>query len=163
MTPEIIHVIPDTAISVLELFTPTKEGCANFAAKVINDVEDGKVNPLRVKLLSKTLKDIAEKIDEGTKSHQATEAQKWGEKPFEYFGSEMHYCATKTDYLFDQCNDPELSEMMQEQTKLKERIKAREDFLKKIQGSEVVVIHGEAVTLYAPMKKQVMGVKTTLK
>jgi hypothetical protein len=163
MNPEIIHVLPDTAISVLEMFTPSKEGCANFAAKVINDVEDGKINPLKVKLLCKTMEEIAEKVNEGTKEHQKTEAAKYGDKPFPFFGSEMHYTTTKTEYDFTMCNDPELSDMQKELKSLQERIKARQEFLKKIQGEEVVVIHGEATKLYAPMKRQWHGVKTTLK
>ncbi len=152
-----------TAISVLELFTPTKEGCANFAAKIINDIEDGKINPLNVKLLCKTMEEISEKINEGTKEHQKREAAKYGDKPFAYFGSEMHFTATKTEYDYTMCNDPELSDMQKELKALQDRVKARQEFLKKIQDEEVVVIHGEAVTLYAPSKRQWHGVKTTLK
>lgn len=160
---EIIHVLPDTAMSVMELFTPTKEGCKSFAAKIINDVEDGKVSPLRVKLLCKTLEEIADKINEGTKEFQKTEAAYYGDKPFSYHGSEMHLTAIKTEYDYTMCNDPELSNAAKELTFLQDKIKVRQEFLKKIQCEEILVINGEAITLHAPTKRQWVGVKTTLK
>ncbi len=155
---------PDTAISVLELFSTTKEGIISFSSKVINDVEDGKVSALRVKLLSKVLKDVAEKIDEGTREKQAKEALQYGDKPFGYFGSEMHFTATKTEYNYSNCNDPIYKELEHQMKEPDEKLKERQKFLKAIKDSQTIVTgDGEVVTVYPPIKRQWDGVKTTIK
>lgn len=155
---------PDTSISVLELFSTSKEGIISFSSKVINDVEDGKVSALRVKLLSKVLKEVAEKIDEGTKEKQLKEALLYGDKPFDYFGSEMHATATKTVYNYSNCNDPIYKELEQQAKELNDKIDERQKFLKAIKDSQTIITNeGEIVTVYPPIKRQWDGVKTTIK
>ena len=153
--PEVYHAIPDTAMSVLEMFQPMKEGIISFVSKVICDMEDGKVDPLRVKLLCKTLTEIAKKIDEGTKENQAKEAAKYGDKAFMLNGNEFHYTAVHTEY--DYSHDEPLN-------KLKEQVKARELFLRSLK-EPLETIDGDAVvfTIRPAIKKQTDGVKISIK
>ncbi len=160
----VYHVIPDTAVSVLELFEPTKQGVIAFASKVINDVADGKVNALRVKLLCKTLEEVADKINEGTKEYQKTEGAKYGDKPFMFHGAEMHFTATKTEYIYTNCNDPYLNDLEFQAKELGEKIKARKEQLKALkEPMPMGDPSGEVYTCNPPVKKQWEGVKTTLK
>jgi len=163
MENTVYHVLPDSALSVLDMFSTSKEGIALFASKVINEVENGNVDPLKVKIYCKTLEAIAEKIDTATKEHQKTEVQKYGEKPFMFSGAELHYTATKTEYDFTVCGDPKLKRLEDMEAELSKQIKERKEWLKKMGGPEQMVDEDELVTIYPPIKKSSMGVKVTIK
>lgn len=150
----VYHVTPNTAISVLEMFTPTKEGIISFSAKVINDVEDGKIDPLRVKLLCKTLTEIAKKIDDGTKENQIKEAAKYGDKAFMLNGNEFHLTSVHTEY--DYSHDPIW-------TTMKEQLKQRELFLRTIKEPIEVLVEDEIITVRPAIKKQTDGIKISIK
>jgi hypothetical protein len=161
---QFIPVLPDTPMSVLELFEPTKKGVVSFAAQVINQVEDGKLDPLRVRLLCKTLDEVSEKINKGTKEHQEREAAKYGEKTFIYHGAQFDHAPVYTVYDYSVCGDPVYNELKKNLAELNEMLKKREDFLKSLTGQETLVSDtGEIATIIAPLKKQTMGVKVTLK
>jgi hypothetical protein len=163
--PMVYHVMPDTAMSVLEMFQPTKEGIALFAARVINDVEDGKVDPLHVQLLCKTLEEISDKIKAGIKENLKTEAAKYGEKPFMFQGAEFHLTHTKTEYDFSVCGDPQWEAFDQQEQSCAHQRKERETFLKALKEPMDMLdsLSGEIVTLRPPVKKQYDGVKVSIK
>lgn len=162
---QIYHVLPDTPISVLRMFETSAQGINSFAAKIINDVHDGKTDALEVKVLCSTLEKLVDKIHQGTKEHQANEAFKYGEKPFLFRGAELHYTSVKTEYDYTQCNDTVWLELQNQMTELKAKIKQREEWLRTMAGAETVLDKstGEVVTIYPPIKKTTMGVKCTIK
>ncbi len=153
-----IVILPDTAMGVMNLFEPTKAGIISFASKVINDVADGNVSPLKVKLICKAMEDIAKKISEGTREYQKTEAGKYGDKEFDFFGAKMHLTVTHTEYDYDNCNDSYLKE-------LQEKLESRKKQLRALVGPTPMgnPDTGEVYTCNPPAKTQTMGVKTTLK
>jgi hypothetical protein len=165
MSHEVYHVMPDSPVSVLEMFGTSKEQIKSFSDKVVTEVVNGNIDPLRVKVLCKTLEQIAENIDKGTKSNQVSEAAKYGDKPFAFMGAELHHTATYTSYDFSTCGDPQWESLDAELKSLQERKKAREEFLKTVSTGLTVVddLTGEMVTLSPPSKKQSMGVKVTIK
>lgn len=165
MSHEIIHVIPDTPLSVLELFQPTKQGIQEFAAKIINEVEEGRVSALRIKLLCKTLAEIADKIDRGTTSNQRNEADAFGEKPFMFQGAELHNTATYTSYDYSACGDRVRDNLAKIVGHAAEQLKQREELLKKITTTQTMVDDetGEVYTVNPPKKNQTFGVKVYLK
>lgn len=152
-------------MGVLEQFSTSKEGITLFASKVINEVEEGKADPLKVKLFCKTLTEIADKIDKATKSQQNTEAAKYGSKPFAFAGAELHLTSVHTSYDFTACGDPEWEQMNQQIESLKASIKQREEWLKTMGGPETIIstLTGEVVTIYPPIKKSTEGVKVSIK
>lgn len=162
---EIYHVLPDSPISVLEMFGTSKEQINLFASKVINSVEDGQIDPLKVRVLCNTLKEIAEKIDKGTKENQAVAAALHGDKPFSFMGAELHYTATKTEYDFEHCNDSTLDDLEEKLKGYKELVDARKTFLKGLTQAMPFVNEktGEVEVLSPPQKKQSYGVKVTIK
>tara|TARA_R110000868_G_scaffold239877_1_gene494373 strand:+ start:3035 stop:3532 length:498 start_codon:yes stop_codon:yes gene_type:complete len=161
---EVYHVLPDNVLSVLDQFNTSKEGITLFASKVINEVEAGNVDPLKVKLYCKTMESIAEKIDKGTIENQKTAAAKYGEKPFMFSGAELHLTATYTVYDFANCGDSKLVEMEAQMDALKKEIEARKTFLKSItQPFTKVDEDGTVEVLSPPNKKQTMGVKCSIK
>ncbi len=162
---EIIHVIPDSPTSVLELFQPSKEGIVSFSSQVISAVEDGRVDPLRVRILCKAMTEIADKIDKGTKDNQAREAEKNGERPFIMAGCELQYAPVKTEYDFSRCNDAVLNRLLILEEEIAKQVKQRKDWLRTMAGQEVLVDEatGEQYTAYPPIKRTTMGVKVSIK
>ena len=156
---------PDTAISVMELFSPTKQGVENFTKQVAENVKDGYVNPLRVALLCNTMKSAAESIRKAIKENEKKEAAKYGEREFEYFGAAMHYTATKTEYDYAACEDVILNDLEMQASSIQEKIKRRKELLKTI-GEPTPMIDptsGQSYMAYPPIKKSEMGLKVTLK
>lgn len=161
---EINHA-PDTAMSVLELFNPSKEGIISFSSKVIKDVEDGNVDPLRVRLICKTLTEIADAIDKGTKANQASEAAKFGDKPFMFHGAELHHTATYTSYDYRHCNDRVYEKLKEANDLSTAKLKDRETLLKALKEKQTMVDEdsGEVYVILPPIKSQTMGLKVSIK
>lgn len=156
---------PNTALSVMELLSPTKSGIKAFSDQIITNVKDGYVNPLRVALLCNTLKQTAETIRKSIKDEEKNEAEKYGEKVFEYFGADMQYTATATKYDYEACGDAILNDLLQQEEILTEKIKRRQELLKTL-GEPTPMIDpnsGESYTAYPPIKKSEMGLKVTIK
>jgi len=156
---------PNTALSVMELFTPDKKGIAAFSGQIVANVKDGYVNPLRVALLCNALKQTADTIRKQIKQEEKTEAAKYGEKEFEYFGADMHYTAIKTEYDYAACDDSILNDLLKQEEILAEKIKRRKELLKTL-GEPTPMIDpnsGESYTAYPPIKKSEIGLKVTIK
>lgn len=161
-----METLPTSAVGVLDQFSPTKSGIIEFAAQVINEVEDGKRDPIEILLQCKTLEEVAKKIREGTREHQAKEAAKYGEKPFMFQGAELHYTATKTEYKYEACGDPIYARLLEIQEQAAQQVKDREAFLKSLPEDGQMIVEestGEAVRVRRPAKFQSMGLKVTLK
>lgn len=155
---------PSSPMGVLEQFSTSKEGITLFASKVINEVEEGKADPLKVKLFCKTLTEIADKIDKATKSQQNTEAAKYGSKPFAFAGAELHLTSVKTEYDYSQCGDQALEILYDQLDQLKKMVTARENFLKALtEPTNIIDEDGQVYTVVPPLKKQTEGVKVSIK
>lgn len=164
--PIIINNTPDTAMSVLSLFNTSKEGIERFSNQIIEAVTNGNVDALRVKAYLKTLQEIAERIDKGTKYEQAMEASKYPEnKPFMIAGCEMVHTSVHTAYEFAACNDSQWDELQVLKNGIKDKIEAREKFLKAIKERTSIVDEetGAVIRLNPPLKKQTIGVKVSIK
>lgn len=137
-------------------FTPTKQSVIDFASKLINDVNDGKTNALRVKQLAKCLEEISKKLTEGTKEAIKNEAEKYGNKPFTFQGSEFHVTTTSTTYDYSGDETWRI---------LSAKLTAREALLRNLKEpiTQLDESSGEIVTIHPAVKKQSTGVKITLK
>lgn len=165
MKNEAYIVQPDTALSVLELFSTSKEGITLFASKVINEVEAGNADPLRVQIFCKTLEEVAEKIKAGIKDNAKREAQKYGDKPFMHAGAELHLTNTFTQYDYEGCGDTQW-ELADFQVKSATNTrKEREAFLRALKEPMEVMdsVSGEVTILRPPVKKVTEGIKVSIK
>lgn len=162
---ELQQITPDTPSSVLALFSTSKQGIIAFASRVINEVESGNIDPLKAKLWCKTLQEIADKIDKGTKEYQVKEAAKYGDKPFEFAGAELHLTSTYTEYDYSTCGDMIYNELVKHQKSYNQLVKEREKFLQQLKQSMTIVDEstGETFTINPPVKKQTEGVKVSIK
>lgn len=148
---------PDTPSSVLALFETSKEGIQTFSRSIIQQVKDGYADPLRIRVVLKTIELISYQIKEGIKAEAEREADKYGDREREAFGAKIQNGVTSTKYDYASTGDPEWVE-------LSERLKSRETFLKALDKPITVAIEatGEMVTITPPQKKQTYGLKISI-
>ncbi len=160
-----IPIIPDTPSSVLQLLNADKSALEKFANTIIQDVKEGHENPLEIQLLIKKYEFVLNEIKENIKVNVNTETAKYGDKEFEYGGAKCHYTPVKTEYDFLHTGDSQW-ELLNAQVKhFTEKRKTREDFLKSLTDTITIVNEetGEMETISPPQKKQLYGLKVTLK
>lgn len=156
---------PETALSVLTLFSTSKDGIERFSNQLIQDVKEGRADALKVRVLLDTMVSIAEIVDKATKPEQLSEASKYGERPFNFMGAELHATATKTEYDYETCGDVYLNDLEAEAAQLAKKIKARKELLKSL--GEITPVGdpttGDTYTVCPPIKKTTTGLKVTIK
>lgn len=162
---QIINNEPNTPASVLGLFTTAKQSIAYFASSIINEVEEGRLDPLKVLTLCKAMEATSEKIIAGIKANVLNEASKYGEKPFMFNGCELHKTATKTDYDYESSNDKVLERLLSLEENIKRQVSNRKEMLKTLTEPINLIDEatGEVFEAKPPVKKQVLGVKVSIK
>jgi len=158
-------IMPDSPSSVLQLMNANKKALEKFANSIIQDVKEGRENPLEIQLLIKKYEFVLNEIKENIKVNVNTEVSKYGEKEFEYGGAKCHYTPTATSYDFEACGDPDWEQYNVDVITATGNKKGREEFLKALKEPITMVHHitGELVTVMPPNKKQSYGLKVTLK
>jgi hypothetical protein len=159
-----IPIIPDTTSSVMQLLNADKSALEKFANTIIQDVKEGRENPLEIQLLIKKYEFVLNEIKENIKVNVNTETAKYGDKEFEYGGAKCHYTPVKTEYDFTVCGDPVWNDLDRIVKKSNADKKQREDFLKNvIEPFQSIDYNGEISIINPPQKKQSYGLKVTLK
>lgn len=160
-----------TATSILALFQTTKAERKSFAEKVIETVESGEVDPLKIHLQLKATENIIDLLTD-RKNPQAKrfmrlvidEAEKRG-KSFELYNGKFELKQTGVKYDYSQCGDAELNDLVTQAKELEEKIKAKQEFLKTVPVKGLPLIDetsGELVTVYPPLKSGTDSVAVTL-
>lgn len=156
---------PSTAIGVLDMFSTSRTGIDVFSDQVIQAVQAGEVNPLKIRIWVKTIEEILERVKKETNEHQLRESEKYPERSFEYAGAKIEKSELGTKYDYSICNDPvhgQLSKLMEE---AKKQLTERETFLKALKETLVIVDEGtgEVVKINPPSKKSTTGLKVTIR
>lgn len=158
------------ATSILSLMDTTKEQRRAFAEQVIEEIEQGNVNPLLVHCQIKAMENlIGQFTDKGDlkeryMTHVMDEAAKHGKK-FQFHSGSFETKEVGVKYDYSKCNDAELAALEIKAELLDKEIKARQSFLKSISGSLDVVDKdsGEVTTMYPPAKTSTTSVAVSLK
>lgn len=156
-----------TTISKLELFDTNKQGRSQFAESVVEAIESGSADPLKVHIFLKNIEEISKtltstdqkknknfKLAHRFRSALLEEADKHG-KAFDYHNARIEQRESGTTWNYDNCNDPILANLETEMATLKEKITERQKFLQNLpEGGTTLVIEetGEAITIYKPFK-----------
>jgi hypothetical protein len=155
-----------TTTSILALFQTTKEERQSFALALINEIESGNVDPLKVHLQVKCMEDIIKLLNSNTvyKTAVLDAAEKHGQKSFDYQNSKVEIKETGVKYDYSQCGDPVLKELLDRKEDIDIILKGRETFLKTVpeKGMELK-IDDEIVTVYPPSKSSTTSIAVTLK
>jgi hypothetical protein len=165
-----------TTINILSLFETTKEQRKSFCDDVVQRMRDEEVDPLKIHLQVKAMEEIIKSLtDKSEKTNKnftlaidyagmiLDAAEKHGKK-FQLFNAEFSIKEVGTVYYWSKCNDPELAEMLEKQNELKDKIKAKQDFLKTVPVSGLDILIGdELVKVYPPAKSSTTAVAVSLK
>lgn len=143
----------------------TKEDITNTAAVLLEQLDNGSVNPLGLLARFKAVEKLHEAIKPVLTDLAVREASKHKEKEIALFGAVFKLGEFGTKYSYELCGDPVLKELEEKAKEATEALKARQDFLKGIKGSETIVIPdtAEIVTVYAPVKTSVTSVSCSIK
>lgn len=123
----------ERAVSQINNFPTTAIGIRTFAEKIKDEIMSGSEDVLRAKVMLKAMRDVVDKLekDETLREMFQAEACKYAEKSFSAYGM-MITKTMRTEYDFSK--DATWNDLQGEISELKERIKARETFLKAIRS-----------------------------
>lgn len=157
-----------TTTSILSLFETNKEQRQDFAMRVVDALDEGKVEPLKVHLQVKCMEDIVKLLNTNTryKDHVLEAAKVYGEKSFNYSNSKVEIKEVGVKYDFSKCSDPVLTELYTRQNEIEAAVKGRETMLKTISEKGMIITDeesGETFTVYPPAKSSTTSVAITLK
>jgi len=162
-TIQSIHEGPTTVISVLEQFSTSAEGIAKFSHLVISEVEEGRVDPLKIALFMKTMEKIMKQVNDRLTEYYVREAEKHSQKTFSHLGAEICIAEHGTKYDYSSCGHPgwtDLTKIIDEAVKQRKEI---EDLLKVLKTATDLIIEGEGITVRPPVKSSKTGINISIK
>jgi hypothetical protein len=154
--------------SILALFETNKEQRKDFVARVVQSIESGDVDPLKVHLQVKMMEDVIKNLNANSRYKSAVleRAEKYGQKSFEFGNAKVEIKETGVKYDFSKCEDDVLAKLNELLEDTESKIKARETLLKAAPGEGLVLTNpetGETKTVYPPARSSITNVVITLK
>lgn len=156
------------ATSVLSLFETTKEQRMSFVMSVVDQLQTGNADALKVHLHVKMMEETVKLLNANSiyKSAVLEAAEKYGEKSFQVNNAKVEIKEVGVKYDFSKTEDITLLALYKQQEELDAKIKARETMLKSVDGKGMIVVDqesGETFTVYPPAKSSTTSVAITLK
>ena len=155
-----------TTTGILSLFETSKLQRSIFVTDVLNRIENGTVEPIKVHLQLKAMEEIVKTLNtnERYKELLLDAAEKNGKK-FMAFNAEFSIKEMGTRYDYSQCGDADLLAMLASIETITAAVKERQEYLKKIPAAGVQQIdaNGEVITLFPPTKTSTTTVAVSLK
>jgi len=105
-----------------------------FAKSVIDDVNEGRRDPLQLKVAVKAAIEILQNIDAGIDEMALSEHNKHGQKEVSLFGATLKEGEFGTKYLWEKSGDPVIKAMQDKKERLDKEIKGRQEYLKTIKS-----------------------------
>lgn len=168
----------ESPITVLRFFETTSEERELFVIQLIEAIQDGEVDPLKIHAQVKSAEDLIDRItntDEKRgknfqlakiyKSRLLEAAEAYGQKEFQAFNGKFKITEVGVKYDYSQCNDPELIELEKTVKEATEALKERQKFLQTVplKGMDIITKDGEAITVYPPARSSTTSVNVSLK
>lgn len=143
----------------------TKEDIQIAASSLLEQLDNGEINPLALLQRIKAVSKLEEMIKDRLRDAAVTEALKYKEKEVALFGSSFKVTESGVSYDYSGCGDPIWQQLNQTFESAKQSMKDRETFLRSIKGHETVIDEssGEIVTVYEPVRKSTTTVQVTIK
>lgn len=157
----------DTPMGVLSVMPETKAQVATFAELLRLEVLNGHIDPLylmaRVKAVEATIKAILDTPE--IKDAARDEAEKYGQKSFDFHGFKVEQAEVGVTYDYSGCGCPIHGRLEHEFKSAKKALSDREAELKAITKPQTIVDEesGEVVTITPPLRRSTSGLKFTLK
>jgi len=139
----------ETALSTISVLPSEKLEVAQFTRMLKSEILADDRDPLeilkRLKFIEKVFADIL--TDKDIEEHFLTEAEKYKEKTFDHLGIKFTVQEVGTKYLYNDSGDAIWLDLTKEVETLKEKIKARETYLKSIpEEGTVCPVYGNFLT-----------------
>lgn len=149
----------------LDYIPRNKADIEKFVKFRLEQIEDGTISPLQLKIQLKALSEAISQIDECIKEGYLKEAQKYSKGERNMFGNEFDIVEAGVSYDYSNCGDSEWNDMDAGIKYANTQKKEREKFLQSLKGAlEVVDTNsGETSTLFPPVRKSTTTLKITLK
>lgn len=153
----------ESAISIFKKLPETKGQITSYKNLIKQSVENGEVDSLvffkQVVALEQLVKEL--KQDDIIKDVILEEAERFNQKSFTYSNAKFSIREVGSRYNYQICDDIQWNELNDEMQKLKEKISARENFLKAI-TPEMEVYGADGVKISPPVKTSSTQVVVTL-
>ncbi len=123
----------------------------------------GYTDPLLLFVNAKKIMHILENIVSNIESDALEEAQKYGNRVFDYKGNTITLKEVGVKYDYSVCNDPKLSEIASQLESWKSKEKERHTFLKSLKSKTSLVDEesGEVISVLPPTKSSKTGIIVT--
>lgn len=149
-------------IQLFNSLPDTRAGIKSYVIRAKEGILEGNLEPFYVAKMLKSFEEIVKQLrdDADIKLYIENESDKYHEKTIDAFGAKF----TKQErafYDYSECNDSYLSELYQKLDEIKEQIKEREEFLKRVPDGFVNSDTGEIVQ--KPIKTIKTIISVTLK
>lgn len=153
------------AIAALDLFTTSQVGIDVASDQLIEAVQSGEVNPLKLRVWVKTMEAIIDRVNRATSENQLTEAGKYPGSRFEFAGAIVDKAELGTKYDYRACGDSVWERLSTDMETAKSRLSERETFLKALKEPLTVIdeLTAEVVKISPPIKTSVSGLKVTIR
>ena len=164
--------------SILSLFQTSKSQRLSFVNQVMEGIENGTADPLKVHLQIRGMEDIINSLTctdpKKNKNYEIAmrykkllldEAEKNGKK-FTLHNAEFSLKEVGTKYDYSVCEDPEWNELNEAFIKISEAKKAREATLQTFSDKGLEVLNketGEIIIAHPPSKSSTTSVTVSLK
>lgn len=157
--------LPETPQGLMQLLPNTSSQIESFIRGIVTAVHEGQENPLNVMLQVRAMERAFEKIKEQIKDNVVREADKYPGVEFDFRGNNLVKGDVKTEYDYTVCKDTVWERLKVDADSAKEKLSARESFLKAMKEPMTVVdeMTSEIVTIQPPLKKSTPGVKFFIK
>ena len=149
--------------STLSILPSNKEQIKTFVALLINELEDGRANPLAVQKTFKAFEKVGEAIKSELSKLCLKELDKHPKGKYEAFGVTFETMEAGTKYDYSGCGDIKWELYKQQIEALTESLKQREVFLKALNEPFDIVDNdtGEVYRIHPPVKSSTTTIKTT--
>lgn len=163
-------------LSTLALLNSNKSQRKSFCLQIIEQLENGEADPLQVHVFLKNIEQIFKMLtDEKTGKDFAERyraalleaASKEGKisNGFEKYNAKFQIKETGIKYDWTKCEDEELNELLVQQEKIDAMVKARQEFLKTVPDSGLIITNGETGEtrkVYKPAKSSTTTISVNL-
>jgi hypothetical protein len=161
-------------VSMLSLMNSNKAQRKSFCLQIIEQMENGEVDPLQCHIFLKNIEQIFKMLtDEKTgkefavryKAALMNAADKEGGNSFEKYNAKFQKKEAGTKYDWAVCNDPVVIQLQEKLEAIKKELDERQEFLKTIPTSGLIVTDqdsGETTTVFPPSKTSATTIAVTL-
>lgn len=159
------------SVKVLSMIDTNKAQREQFVQEVIDSMQEGKVDPLKIHVQVKCMEQIIKMFTDG-KDYPKTskvykelvldEATKHGKK-FEYHNAEFKIGEVGTKYDWSKCGDAAINELLRQQAEIDAALKERQEFLKTLPAIGIeTLVDDEVVRIYPPSRSSTTSVSVSL-